>query len=118
MKKDRIEENFSAKGLRRAREILDYLRLSKEDKAVYDAEQAAKSRYFSQINSAKEEGAWETKKIYSKVIEEKDKTIAKKDKTIEEKDKAIEEKDKTLAKQAQEIEELKRLVKQNTKNYE
>ncbi|MDR1594501.1 MAG: Rpn family recombination-promoting nuclease/putative transposase, partial [Prevotellaceae bacterium] len=98
LKKDRIEENFSAKGLRRAREILDYLRLSREDKAVYDAEQAAKSRYFSQINSAKEEGAWETKKIYSKVIEEKDK--------------ALEEKDKTIAKQILEIEELRRLVKQ------
>ncbi|MDR0349117.1 MAG: Rpn family recombination-promoting nuclease/putative transposase, partial [Tannerella sp.] len=84
LKHDRIQEDFRARGLQKAREILDYLRLSPEDRAVYDSEREAKSRYLSQIASAKYEGVWETKKEYEKVVEEQGKLIEEQDKTIEE----------------------------------
>ncbi|MDR3366789.1 MAG: Rpn family recombination-promoting nuclease/putative transposase, partial [Prevotellaceae bacterium] len=43
LKNDRIQANFSAKGLLKARDILDYSRLSAEEKAEYDYAQSVKS---------------------------------------------------------------------------
>ncbi|MDR2118500.1 MAG: Rpn family recombination-promoting nuclease/putative transposase, partial [Tannerellaceae bacterium] len=106
LKNDRIKEGFNARGLLKARELLDYSRLSPEEKAAYDYEQEAKSHYLSQIASAKLEGSWELEKK----LEEKEKAIEEKEKVIEENKKAIEEKEKMISKQAQEIEELKRLL--------
>jgi predicted transposase/invertase (TIGR01784 family) len=103
LKHDRIKENFSAKGLLKARDILDYSRLSAEEQADYDYEQNIKSHNLSQIASAKETGRSEVKAEYSKALKEKDKVI-------EEKDRALEEKDKK-------IEELKRLLTQLGPNY-
>lgn len=103
LKHDRIKDDFSAKGLLKARDVLDYSRLSPEDKADYDYEQSVKSHNLSQIASAKEIGRSEGEAKYSKTIEEKDKVIEEKDKVIEEQGKALEEKNK-------EIEELKRLL--------
>ncbi|MDR2764733.1 MAG: Rpn family recombination-promoting nuclease/putative transposase, partial [Tannerella sp.] len=70
LKHDRIKENFSAKGLLKARDILDYSRLSPEEQADYDYEQNVKSHNLSQIASAKETGRSEVKREYSKMIEE------------------------------------------------
>ncbi|MDR0714902.1 MAG: Rpn family recombination-promoting nuclease/putative transposase [Bacteroidales bacterium] len=109
LKNDRIKEDFKAQGLLKAREILDYFRLSAEERAAYDYEQEAKSRYLSQIASAKYEVEWE----YSKQIKEKDKTIEEKDKTIEEQSKALEEQSKALEEKIREIEEYKRLLNIN-----
>ena len=113
LKNDRIEEGFSAKGLLKAREVLDYNRLSQEDRAKFDYEQSIKSHELSQISTVKDIA----EEKYRPIIAEKDKTIAEKDKTIAEKDKTIEENKKTfeenkkeIARQAQEIEELKRLL--------
>ncbi|MDR2775641.1 MAG: Rpn family recombination-promoting nuclease/putative transposase [Tannerella sp.] len=103
LKHDRIKDDFSAKGLLKARDVLDYSRLSPEDKADYDYEQSVKSHNLSQIASAKEIGRSEGEAKYSKTIEEKDKVIEEKDKVIEEQGKALEEKNK-------EIEVLKRLL--------
>ena len=111
LKYDRIKANFKAKGLRKAQEVLDYNRLSPEEKAVYDAEQEAKSRYLSQIASAKDEGRGEIKKEYSKKLEEKEKELEEERKVREEKEKALEEKEKELEEKDREIEELKRLLK-------
>jgi predicted transposase/invertase (TIGR01784 family) len=130
LKNDRIEDDFKAKGLLKAREILDYSRLSPQEKASFDYEQDRKSHERSQIATAKDEGRFEIEEKYSKTIEEKDKTIEEqgkaieeqgkafvktieeKDKTfaktIEEKDKTIEEQGKTIEELAQEIEKLKR----------
>jgi hypothetical protein len=120
LKHNRILENFSAEGLLKAWDILDYSRLSPKEKVNYDYEQNTKSHYLSHIASAKASGRSEMKKEYVQAIEEKDKTIEGKDKTIEEqrnaieeKDKTIEEKDKMVSKQAQEIAELKRLLNIN-----
>ncbi|MDR0712929.1 MAG: hypothetical protein LBF89_01500, partial [Bacteroidales bacterium] len=134
LKNDRIKEDFKAQGLPKAREILDYLRLSAEDRAAYDYEQEAKSRYLSQIASAKYEAEWEYSKQLKekdkaleekdkaleeqrkareeqrKALEEKDKALEEKDKTLEEKDKALEEQSKALEEQAREIEKYKRLL--------
>lgn len=110
LKNDRIKENFRAMGLIKAREILDYSRLSPEDKAAYDYEQDTKSRYFSEIATAKYEGGLEMEKKYSEIIEEQNRALEEKDIEIEEKDKTIETKDKTIKIQAEEIEKLKRLL--------
>ncbi|MDR0714299.1 MAG: hypothetical protein LBF89_08595 [Bacteroidales bacterium] len=111
MKNDRIKEDFKAQGLLKAREILDYFRLSAEERAAYDYEQEAKSRYLSQIASAKYEVEWE----YSKQIKEKDKELEEKDKALEEKDKALEEKDKTLKEKDKTIEEQKKAREEQRK---
>ncbi|MDR0412657.1 MAG: Rpn family recombination-promoting nuclease/putative transposase [Dysgonamonadaceae bacterium] len=96
LKHDRIKDEFKAKGLLKAREVMDYYSLPPKEKANYDYEQDMKSRRLSEIATAKEEGILETEEKYAKVITEKDRTI-------EEKDKAIEEKDRELA-------ELRRLL--------
>ncbi|MDR0385223.1 MAG: PD-(D/E)XK nuclease family transposase [Prevotellaceae bacterium] len=116
LKNDRIRDGFSAKGLMKAREVLDYLRLSPEDKTVYDYEQEAKSRYLSQIASAKDEGIWETTKKYAKVVEEQRRSLEEKDRSLEEKDKSLEEKDKENAKLKEQLAEMQRLFRD--KQYE
>jgi predicted transposase/invertase (TIGR01784 family) len=75
LKNDRIETGFSAKGLLKAREVLDYYRLSPEEKAHFDYEQDIKSHERSQIATAKDEGRFEVEEKYAQIIEEKDKTI-------------------------------------------
>jgi predicted transposase/invertase (TIGR01784 family) len=56
LKNTRIEESFSAKGLRKARETLDYTQLSKEEKVEYDRIAEAKVRYQGHIYTAKLQG--------------------------------------------------------------
>jgi hypothetical protein len=53
LKTDKIEDNFKAKGLLKACEILDYERLSPEEKAIYAREQDAKNVIIDQIFSAR-----------------------------------------------------------------
>jgi hypothetical protein len=108
LKHDRIKEGFKAKGLLKACEVLDYSRLSPEEKADYDEMQSVKSHQLSQVASAKVLGESEAEKKYVTVIEEQGKVIEEQSKAIEEQGKAIEEKDKAIEKQAQEIAELKR----------
>ena len=96
-KHDRIQPHFKAKGLRKAQKVLDYNRLSPEDRVAYDAEQEAKSRHRSQIASARLEGEMAKEKEYSK------KLAAER--------KMREEKEKKLAEKEKEIAELKRLLK-------
>ncbi|MDR1171066.1 MAG: PD-(D/E)XK nuclease family transposase [Bacteroidales bacterium] len=116
-KNDRIKAEFNAQGLSKAREILDYSRLSPAEKAEYDFEQSEKSHKRSQIFSAKLEGEEEAKKIYAQVIEKqakalekKDKSLKKQDKSLKKQAKALEEKDKALEEKAREIAELRRLL--------
>ncbi|MDR3365698.1 MAG: Rpn family recombination-promoting nuclease/putative transposase, partial [Prevotellaceae bacterium] len=68
LKHDRIQENFTAQGLLKAKDVLDYSRLSPEEKAEYDYIQEAKSHNLSQIASAKSE----VEEKYVGVIKEKD----------------------------------------------
>jgi predicted transposase/invertase (TIGR01784 family) len=102
LKNDRIEKNFSAQGLLKARDILDYSRLSPEDREIFDYIESEKSHAISQMSSAKDE----VKLKYDRVIEEKDKAIEEKDKTIEEQRNALEKKDKALEELLQKIAKL------------
>ncbi|MDR0725842.1 MAG: Rpn family recombination-promoting nuclease/putative transposase [Prevotellaceae bacterium] len=104
LKNDRIKEDFKAKGLLKAREILDYTRLSPVEKSVYDHDQEDKSRYLCEIATAKYEGEFEIEKKYSKKIEEQNKALEEQRKALEEKDKALEEKDKSLEEQRKALE--------------
>jgi predicted transposase YdaD len=56
LKNARIKDNFSAKGLLKARKTLDYTRLSKKDQAQYDNIQEARTRHLGQIDTAIEIG--------------------------------------------------------------
>jgi hypothetical protein len=121
-KHDRIEEGFSAKGLLKARTVLDYSRLSPTEKADFDYEHDVKVHNRYQIASAKLSGKSEAKGEYEKVIEEKDKALGEKDKVIESKDKVIEEKDKVIENTVKELgekdkalEEKDRVIEENVK---
>jgi predicted transposase/invertase (TIGR01784 family) len=80
LKNTRIEESFSAKGLRKACETLDYTQLSKEEKIDYDRIAEARTRHRSQINNAvlrgEIKGEAKAKAEAAKIIEKKDKEIA------------------------------------------
>jgi predicted transposase/invertase (TIGR01784 family) len=111
LKNNRIEEGFSAKGLLKAREALDYAQLTPEEKAEYDYIQEARTRHRSQIEDAIKKGEYYAKKEYVKVVEEYVKVVEEKDKVIEEKDKKIEETEKDNANLREEIAEMKRLLR-------
>jgi hypothetical protein len=112
LKNDRIKPEFSAQGLSKAREILDYSRLSPEEKAEYDFEQSERSHKRSQIFSAKLEGELEAEQKYAKVIEEKDKSLEEKDKSLKEKDKSLEEKDKSLEEKDKSLEKKDKIIEE------
>ncbi|MDR2383668.1 MAG: Rpn family recombination-promoting nuclease/putative transposase [Prevotellaceae bacterium] len=118
LKNDKVQDNFKAKGLFKAREILDYNRLSPAEKSVYDRNQENKSRYRSDIATAKQEGELEMKKIYSKALEEHQKTLEEKDKALEEKDKALEEHQKALEEKDKALEEHQKALEEKDKALE
>jgi predicted transposase/invertase (TIGR01784 family) len=88
LKNDRIQDGFSARGLLKARDILDYSRLSPAEKAEYDYELDIKSHNRSQIATAKyegrAEGMAESEEKYAGIIEEQNKVIEEKDREIAE----------------------------------
>jgi hypothetical protein len=102
LKNDRIEQNFSAKGLIEARNVLDYNRLSPDEKKDFDYAESEKEEYLCHIVSARDEGAMKAKIEFAKAFEEQRK--------------ALEEKDKTLEKLLQEIAELKQSLNINQEN--
>ncbi|MDR2811219.1 MAG: Rpn family recombination-promoting nuclease/putative transposase [Tannerellaceae bacterium] len=114
LKNNKIKENFRAKGLIKARDILDFHRFSQAEQNDYNALWMAKSHARSQIASAKQMGESKAEAKYSKAIKEKDKAIKKQDKALKEKDKALKEQKKALEEQKKEIEELKRLLNKNS----
>jgi predicted transposase/invertase (TIGR01784 family) len=109
LKNDRIEKNFSARGLIEARNVLDYSRLSSDDRQSFDDIQNAKEKYICHIVSARDEGEMKAKIA----LAEKDKTIEEQRNALEEKDKTIEEKDKTLEELLKENAKLKQALSTN-----
>jgi predicted transposase/invertase (TIGR01784 family) len=103
LKNDRIEKNFSAKGLIEARNVLDYNRLSLAERKAFDDIQSEKEEYLCHIVSARDEGEMKAKIESAKVIEEKEKTIEEKEKALEGKDKTIEELLQKIAKLEQSV---------------
>jgi predicted transposase/invertase (TIGR01784 family) len=103
LKHNEVKEGFSAKGLLKAYEVMDYNRLSPEEKAKYDYEQDRKSRHRSMMASMKDNSDIDAEKKFTPIIEEMKKEREEDKKALEEKDRKIEEDRKA-------IEELKRLV--------
>jgi predicted transposase/invertase (TIGR01784 family) len=63
LKNDRIEDGFSAQGLAQARELLDYDKLSDEEKRLYDDVVDNRRSEHSSIDTAKKEGRAEGEAI-------------------------------------------------------
>jgi predicted transposase/invertase (TIGR01784 family) len=123
-KHDRIEDGFTAKGLLKAREALNYYRLSKKERAEYDSIKEAREMYFNHLESIE----WNHKKAFEaleekafealEAIEEKNKAIEEKNKTLEEKDKALGEKNKALEEKDKALEEQKKALEEQKKAFE
>jgi predicted transposase/invertase (TIGR01784 family) len=56
LKTDMVKKEFTAKGLREAKDKLDYLRLSLEEQAEYDRKMNRRSSFISAMDTAKMEG--------------------------------------------------------------
>jgi hypothetical protein len=106
IKNERIEQGFNAQGMFEALNVLDYNRLSPEDRKSFDYLQNEQSHYRSELASARDEGEMKARKEFAKAIEERRKAI-------EERRKAIEEKDKLIEKLLQEKAKLKQSLKLN-----
>lgn len=63
LKHNEIKDNFKAQGLAQARELLDYDRLSEEEKRIYDQVEDARRSLRSSIYTAKIEGRVEGEEI-------------------------------------------------------
>jgi predicted transposase/invertase (TIGR01784 family) len=102
-KHDEIKDNFTAKGLLKAREALAYYKLSQEERKEYDRIQDAKGMFFRQL----EFNEWEHKKA-----------LEEKDQALEERDQALEEKEKENAELRKRLAEFERLSqdKQDKRN--
>jgi predicted transposase/invertase (TIGR01784 family) len=102
LKNNRIKDGFSAKGLLKARDTLDYSQLSPEEKAEVDYILEARTRHRGQIENAiregKAEGIAETEKKYEKAFEEQRKAFEKQREALEEKEKENAELKKKLQK--------------------
>ncbi|MDR1341666.1 MAG: hypothetical protein LBK18_00245, partial [Prevotellaceae bacterium] len=97
LKTNTIKDEFTAKGLDKAREMLAYDKLTEEERAEYDALRDDRSHKLSQIASAKAEGRHEAKKEDAQALAEKDAALAAERKANAEKDAALAEKDAALA---------------------
>jgi hypothetical protein len=116
LKNNRIEEGFSAKGLLKAREVLDYAQLSQKEKVEYDYIQETRARHRYQIEDAIRRGKWEAEIEYEEELEEQHKSLEgqrkkleEQRKKLEESDKKLEEKDKENARLREKIAEMERL---------
>jgi predicted transposase/invertase (TIGR01784 family) len=101
LKNNRIENGFTAKGLLKAREILDYDRLSPEEKAEHDRIIELRAHYRYRIEDAVMRGKLEAKMEYDKALEEKNNAL-------KEKNNALEEQRRENAKLREQLAEMKR----------
>ncbi|MDR1887553.1 MAG: Rpn family recombination-promoting nuclease/putative transposase [Prevotellaceae bacterium] len=83
LKNNEIKDEFKAKGLDKAKKILEYNKLTDEEKSEYDSLKWERSHRISQYSSAKLEGRVEGKaearKEYEGIIAEKDAALAEKE---------------------------------------
>ena len=100
LKHNAVKDEFKAKGLDKAREVLARDRLSAEDRREYDYLEKIRSHNLSMIASAKDEGRFEVEDEYEPLLAEKDRVISEKDRLLAEQEQTI----------AQERAEKKRLL--------
>jgi predicted transposase/invertase (TIGR01784 family) len=82
LKHNAVKDEFKAKGLDKAREVLARDRLSVEDRREYDYLEKIRSHNLSMIASAKDEGRFETEETYGAILAEKERIIAEKEQVI------------------------------------
>jgi hypothetical protein len=112
-----IQEGFSAMGLLKAYEVMDYNSLSLEERVNYDCEQKVRNYLRCHIDAIRDEEKTKAEMEVMLVLEEKDSMIEEKDKIIEEQKRTI-EKDKRIlkemkriiAKQARKLDEYKHIL--------
>jgi predicted transposase/invertase (TIGR01784 family) len=115
LKTNTIKEEFTARGLKKAREVLSYEQLTDEERAEYDALQSERSHKLSMIASAKDEERFEYESIIAaerkaRAAERKAerKALAEKDAALAEKDAALAAERKALARARAELAALKK----------
>ncbi|MDR0744223.1 MAG: hypothetical protein LBF05_07705, partial [Tannerella sp.] len=116
LKHNRIRDEFTAKGLDKARDLLEYNRLTPEERAEYDYLQDVRSHNLSMMASTKLVAQLEVEKKFEPIIAEKNAALAEKNAALAEKDAALAEKDAALAEKdaalARALAELDALKKQ------
>jgi predicted transposase/invertase (TIGR01784 family) len=111
LKTNTIKDEFTAKGLDKAREVLAYEQLTDEERAEYATLWSERSHKLSMIASAKAEGREELEPLLAEkddALAKKDAALAKKDAALAEKDAALAEKDAALARALAELAALKK----------
>ena len=94
LKYNTVKDDFKAKGLEKAREIMDRDQLTVAERREYDYVQDIRSHNLSMIASAKDEGRFEVEDKYEPLLAEKDRVIAQE---RAEKEYLLTEKDRLLA---------------------
>ncbi|MDR0682148.1 MAG: hypothetical protein LBG15_09935, partial [Dysgonamonadaceae bacterium] len=117
LKHNVIKENFKAKGLEKAREVLDRDNLTSEERSDYDYLEQIRSENRSMIFTAKYEGEFEERKKREKVeaeLAEKEAELTKREailvKERAEKERALAEKERALAEKERALAEKEALA--------
>jgi predicted transposase/invertase (TIGR01784 family) len=104
LKHNIIRDEFKAKGMKKAKEVLDSDKLTPEERADYDYVQRLRSENLSALATSKAEARVEVRREYEPLLAEKDAAIAEKDAAIAEKEAALAEKEAALARERAEKE--------------
>jgi predicted transposase YdaD len=105
LKNNAVKDEFKAKGLQKAREVLDRNNLTPEERAAYDYAMEMRSKDLSDVSSARDEGLAEGEK---KGREEGRIEREKLEKELEERDKELEKERAELEKERAEREKRDR----------
>jgi hypothetical protein len=107
LKHNVIKENFKAKGLEKAREVLDRDNLTSEERSDYDYLEQIRSENRSMIFTAKYEGEFEERKKREKAeaeLAEKEAELAEKETELAEKETELTKREAILVKERAEKE--------------
>ncbi|MDR2138832.1 MAG: Rpn family recombination-promoting nuclease/putative transposase [Tannerella sp.] len=110
LKNNSIRDEFTARGLDRARAVLEYDRLSPEERAEYDRERETFSHSLSMMASSRDEAEFKIRNELEPIIAEKDAIITEKDAVIARERAEKEEKDAIIARERAEKEEKDAII--------
>jgi predicted transposase/invertase (TIGR01784 family) len=106
LKHNEIKDDFKAKGLQKAKEVLDRDKLTPEERADYNYVQRLRSENLSTIATSKAEAREEVRREYEPLLAEKESALAEKDAALAEKETVIAEKETVIARERAEKEAL------------
>jgi hypothetical protein len=113
-----IEDNFSAKGLVRARSVLRYNYLQYEERVDYERKAYSVSRQISIMASIIDEAKFKAEEKYRPIIEEINRELEEMDKVIEERNRELEEMDKAIKERNRELEERDKAIEERNMELE